>query len=308
MAERSSQKALAEFVSEAQETIEALDADLARLEQSRREGEPDQGVLNAVFRAAHSLKGLAAMFGVDRMAGLAHALEDRLDDVRMGRQPLDGPTLDLLLAAPEIFTRITAEEGAQEPPRSAEAAGALAEQLRQRPAAGGGGGADPLAALEIDEGMLQVLTEYEEHRLRANVQRGAHLWRVRAVFDLATFDTGLEALKGRLKPHGEVVCALPSADPGDPGGIGFDVLLASTEGGERIRAAAAPAVATEVARRAAAAAPARPAAPAAPSPGRLPPAPAVAPPPGGAPAAAAPPPAAAPGAGPPAALAQPARA
>ena len=86
MADRT-QKALAEFVSEAQETIDALGRDVMRLESAGDEPEPD--LVNAVFRAAHTLKGLSSLFGVERMARLAHALEDVLDDVRMGRRALD---------------------------------------------------------------------------------------------------------------------------------------------------------------------------------------------------------------------------
>src|SRR5512135_1279833 len=133
MADRQPPKALAAFVSEAQETVEALDADLLRLDEERRGGEVDPDRVNAVFRAAHSLKGLAAMFGVERMAVLAHALEDRLDALRMGRQALDGEVLDALLAAPELFARIVAEEARQGPPETAEAAAALAARLRLAP-------------------------------------------------------------------------------------------------------------------------------------------------------------------------------
>src|SRR5919201_992084 len=135
MADRPSQKAHSDFISEAQETIEALDRDLLRLEETRHGQEADPDTLNTVFRAAHSLKGLAAMFAVDRMAKLAHALEDRLDDVRMGRAPLDGATLDLLLAAPALFGKMIAEEAAGKAQRTAEAAEALAAKLR--------GGAEP---------------------------------------------------------------------------------------------------------------------------------------------------------------------
>ena len=105
MADSSSQKALAEFVSEAQETIEALDRELLRLDDARGEADADPEILNAVFRAAHTLKGLSAMFGVERMATLAHALEDRLDAVRMGKQQLDPATIDALLATPDLFQR-----------------------------------------------------------------------------------------------------------------------------------------------------------------------------------------------------------
>ena len=106
MPDRRSHKALADFVSEAQETIEALDTNLARLDETCRGGEADPDALNAVFRAAHSLKGLASMFGVERLLSLAHALEDRLDDVRMGRRALDAATLGLLATAPVVFRKI----------------------------------------------------------------------------------------------------------------------------------------------------------------------------------------------------------
>src|SRR5512138_2905002 len=103
-----SPKATSEFVSEAQENIDALGRDLLRLDRGGED--PDPELLNQVFRAAHTLKGLSSMFGVERMSKLAHALEDALDDVRMGRRALEAETVDLLLEAPELFSRIIAEE------------------------------------------------------------------------------------------------------------------------------------------------------------------------------------------------------
>jgi len=258
MADHPSQRALAEFVSEAQETVEALDADLLRLDEARRAGEADPDLLNAVFRQAHSLKGLASMFGIDRLARLAHALEDRLDDVRMARQPLDAAALDLLLAAPDLLSRIVAEEAAQAPPATADAAAHLAERLRSRPAPDVPRGHDALADLDLPEATLQVLTEYEEHRLRAAAEKGRYLYRVRASFGLSSFDAALDGMKARLKEKGEVICALPSSDPAEPLTITFDVLVASLEPlAEVAGAAGAPAEVEAIARRAL-----RPAAPA----------------------------------------------
>jgi len=48
---------LADFLAEAQESVDSLGRDLLRLEGS---GDPDPDLLNAVFRAAHTLKGSAA--------------------------------------------------------------------------------------------------------------------------------------------------------------------------------------------------------------------------------------------------------
>src|SRR5512135_3455799 len=172
MADRT-QKALAEFVSEAQENIDALGRDVMRLDAAGADADPD--VLNAVFRAAHTLKGLSSMFGVERMARLAHALEDVLDDVRMGRRALDRDTADLLLEAPEVLSRIIAEEAAGEPPRTADAAARLSDRLRASTRARAAPAADPVAALGLGPDVRGVLTEYEEHRLRTCVEKGLGL-------------------------------------------------------------------------------------------------------------------------------------
>ncbi len=245
MADRPFQKALTEFLSEAQEIIDALDRGLLRLDDTRHGQEADPDTLNAVFRAAHSLKGLAAMFGVERMTRLAHALEDRLDQVRMGRRQLDAATLDVVLAAPGLFARIVAEEAAQAPAQTTEAADQLATRLLEVEDAPARPGPAELG-LALDDAVRGVLTEYEEHRLRVNVARGLHVYRVRVAFDLATFDTGLERLKASLKPLGEVVSTLPSSDAVDPSALAFDVLVASAEGAERLRAAAGASAAVEI--------------------------------------------------------------
>ena len=251
MADRRSQKALADFLSEAQETIDQLGRELLGLEVARGGAEPDPEVLNTVFRAAHSLKGLAAMFGVERMSSLAHALEDLLDQVRMGRRVLDAETLDVLLEAPELMGRMIAEEAAGAPPGSAEAAERLAARLRAGAAAPAPAQPDP-SELALGPEVLGVLTEYELHRLQSNLARGASLFRVQVGFPLATFDRGLADLAGRLKPLGEIVSTLPSREPGDPDRIAFDVLFGTTEGLDRVRAAAgASAVVAAVPRRAA---------------------------------------------------------
>jgi two-component system chemotaxis sensor kinase CheA len=249
------QKALSEFVSEAQETIDLLGRELMKLDGAH--GDPAPDVVNAVFRAAHSLKGLSSMFGVERMSRLAHALEDLLDDVRMGRRTLDRAAMDLLLDAPEVFSRIIAEESAGEAPRTADAAARLTERLRAGEPARAPAAEDPLDAIALGPEVRAVLTEYEEHRLRANVQKGIALHRVRVSFELASFDEDLGALSGRLKRIGEVVSTLPSADAKDPQAIAFELLFASRERKEAVQREAGPgAVVEPVARLRAVASPA----------------------------------------------------
>src|SRR6266550_2288397 len=94
-----------EFISEAQEIIEGLSRDLLALDAalkragSGREGQIDHELINDAFRAVHTLKGLASLFGVARMTTLSHHLEDLLDDLRLGRVELQPRVLDVLFRA-----------------------------------------------------------------------------------------------------------------------------------------------------------------------------------------------------------------
>jgi two-component system chemotaxis sensor kinase CheA len=243
MASEKKPRAVAEFVSEAQETIDLLGRELMHLDGAGEDPPPD--AVNAVFRAAHSLKGLSAMFGVERMSRLAHALEDLLDDVRMGRRRLDRPAMDLLLEVPEVLSRIIAEESGGEAPRTADAVARLTDRLRARDDRAPVVAGDLLDALALGREIRAVLTEYEEHRLRANVQKGVELYRVRVSYDLSSFDQELSALSGRLKRIGEVVSTLPASDARDPAAIAFELILACAEAHDAIRHEAGPAAAVE---------------------------------------------------------------
>lgn len=222
-------KALNEFISEAQEIIDALSKDLLKLGEARG-GDPDPDLVNRVFRGAHSLKGMAGMFGVGRLGTLAHAAEDLLDDVRMGRVPLADDVLDLLLEVVETFQKMIAElvegvDGDQAGGTTSAAQDLQARIQARREGKAAEGSQDPLDAIGIDASVRNVLTEYEEHRLRENVKKDVSLLRVRAAFDLADFDKGLSELNGRLKPLGEVVSTLPSAEAVSGGGIAFDLIF-----------------------------------------------------------------------------------
>src|SRR3954465_14781660 len=92
-------KAREEFFSEAQELVDGLGRDLLALDEGVKRGSTDPELINDVFRAVHTLKGLAGLFGAARMTGLSHELEDVLDDLRLGRIELTGDVLDLLFQA-----------------------------------------------------------------------------------------------------------------------------------------------------------------------------------------------------------------
>jgi two-component system chemotaxis sensor kinase CheA len=237
-------RALSEFIAEANEILEALGRDLLILDENRGH-EPDPELLNGVFRAAHSLKGLSSMFGQDALARLSHQTEDLLDALRLGKVALDEQLLDGLIETLDVLNALLVESSNEiaDGPAAQRALG-QADRLLRLLAPPATVAADALDALGLDPQLRAVFTEYEEHRLRENVKKGVCLFRVRAVFSLADFDQGLAQLNAGLKPLGEVISTLPSSQPGDESSIAFDLVFGSGRTGEEIEAATAPLKAT----------------------------------------------------------------
>ncbi|HEX6939409.1 MAG TPA: chemotaxis protein CheA [Longimicrobiales bacterium] len=88
------------YLAEAQEHLGTLNRGLLELE-SGGGGE----ALDAAFRSAHTIKGMAAMMGHEAVAAIAHRLEDRLDHIRSGRVEVDPALIDELLAAADELAR-----------------------------------------------------------------------------------------------------------------------------------------------------------------------------------------------------------
>ncbi|MFO0669120.1 MAG: chemotaxis protein CheA [Polyangiaceae bacterium] len=220
------EKAREEFFSEAQELVDGISRDLLALDETLKLGRTDPELVNDVFRGVHTLKGLSGLFGATLMAGLSHALEDVLDDLRLGRTELSPPLLDLLFRAIELYTRILAADRGDGAPPEADVKALLAA-LGASGDVGQATAASPVAQYELDPGLLGVLTEYEEHRLRANIQAGLGLYRIKVVFALLTIDTALDELKAKARPHGEIITYLPTGSGGEADSIELEILMAS---------------------------------------------------------------------------------
>jgi two-component system chemotaxis sensor kinase CheA len=217
-------KAREEFLSEAQELVETFSRSLLMLDEQQLSDTVDPALVNEAFRAVHTLKGLSGLFGAQGMSQMSHRLEDVLDQLRLGRLALSREVLDPLFQSVDLFWQFLAyerEEAGDAPQLDA----FLARLGRVSPVADGPASAE---AFDFDPGLLAVLTEYEEHRLRACIEQGAKLFRVRVCFELATIDRDLEDIKSRAKPLGEVITYLPTGESARPDSIDLDLLLASS--------------------------------------------------------------------------------
>lgn len=108
------------FIDEAREGLATISNELVAVEKAQRAPDTTPDTLkprfDAVFRSAHSLKGMAAAMGYSRFANLAHRLEDLAD---LGRQGLALPAeaYDLLLNGVDVLdgcvTRV--QDGDEDP-------------------------------------------------------------------------------------------------------------------------------------------------------------------------------------------------
>ena len=81
------------FYEESGEIIDSLESGLLELE-----GSEDSEEINAVFRAAHTLKGNAGIVGFSDLVDLTHLMEGILDEMRKGNMQPDAAIVGLLLS------------------------------------------------------------------------------------------------------------------------------------------------------------------------------------------------------------------
>ncbi|MDD5190730.1 MAG: chemotaxis protein CheA [Dehalococcoidales bacterium] len=93
------------FMQEADEQLQLLDEDLVNLE---REG-MNPGLIQEIFRAAHTLKGSSAMLGYERMSQVAHTMETLLDNIRNGAQVINSTIIDTLLHGLDALKELRCE-------------------------------------------------------------------------------------------------------------------------------------------------------------------------------------------------------
>ena len=100
-----------DFLVEAGELVQALGEQLIGLEANPHDSE----LLNAVFRAFHTVKGGAGFLAIEPMVHLCHHAEDLLNGARNGAVILDAPLMDALLEALDLLNDMMAALGADAP-------------------------------------------------------------------------------------------------------------------------------------------------------------------------------------------------
>jgi two-component system chemotaxis sensor kinase CheA len=102
------------LVQEARELLVAMEDALLKIET---EGSTPDDV-NAIFRAAHTIKGSAGLFGLDKIVSFTHVTESVLDRVRGGKLEMDADMMSLMLDCSDYMGRLidTVDDGTDAEP------------------------------------------------------------------------------------------------------------------------------------------------------------------------------------------------
>lgn len=97
--------ALATFFAESRDMLTQIEDTLLALENDPT----DRENINALFRAAHTIKGSAGLFGLNRVVAFTHQVESVLDKVRNGELSIDIAMSDVLLKSSDVIASLLTE-------------------------------------------------------------------------------------------------------------------------------------------------------------------------------------------------------
>ncbi|WP_434610253.1 chemotaxis protein CheA [Pseudomonas sp. R1-7] len=209
------------FIVEAREQLQAMEESLLQLENDPG----DDDAIGAIFRAAHTIKGSAGLFGLEPIVSFTHIVEDVLDRLREGSVAVDPGLIAVLLKSGDHMLElidVVANQGSTLQP--------------------------PALAREME--LCQILQEYQAPPTAAEPARAAEaetthsaeasLWRISLRFGQDVFRNGMDPLSflRYLQTLGEIVDlttltdALPAIEAWDAEScyLGFDIAFRSAAG------------------------------------------------------------------------------
>jgi two-component system chemotaxis sensor kinase CheA len=190
-----------------------------------------QASVNALFRATHTLKGMAGMLGFPSFSRSAHRMEDIFDLMRKGRLRSTDSLVETLEAG--VLALESGLEGLRRGrPEPADYLHELRKQIGElealaRPSEGGT--QDLTSLLDLPPETLKALSDFERTRVTAVLMDGTPIHGVTICLDYATFDERLRGISEALAIQGELLSTLPWEVPEDREGLAFLLMTACAD-------------------------------------------------------------------------------
>lgn len=241
------------FIDESGEHLQTLSDCIMELEN-----EPDnKDVINEIFRAAHSLKGMAGTMGFKRMQHVTHDMENVFQEVRGEKIPVDSQMIDLLFKCLDAIEgyldniKASSDEGEEDNEVIIKELNSFIEKANgkqpEEAAAPQAAQEEAASAENTKEGQkkyLQVeLSDKERERLAAAKDSGLHIYGMTIVVQKECL---LKAARAFLvfravEEFGEILVYSPSSQDieDEKFDLDFSFYIASSEELEKIQKAAA---------------------------------------------------------------------
>ncbi|HZV66359.1 MAG TPA: Hpt domain-containing protein, partial [Telluria sp.] len=217
-------EALQTFIAESRELLEEMENALLNIEHADDPGE----AVNAIFRAAHTIKGSAGLFGLDHIVSFTHVVESLLDEAREGKVRFDEGLVVLLLSCCDHLSVMTdaLDAGRTEADPALQQQGEpLLAQLRRY--LGAPGGAMVAVAAQADAKVERI----------ADAGGALDHWHISLRFGAGVLQNGLDPISflrylgklGRIAGIATVPDAMPAPDRMDPElcYLGFEIAFES---------------------------------------------------------------------------------
>ena len=233
MADMDMSQYLGAFLDETDDNVQRLDDLLLALEKNM----VDMDVINEIFRAAHTLKGMAGTMGFTNMMGLTHAMEDRLDAARKGTRPLTEADMNRLFQGLDTLQEMADAIRGGGNDAHIDVSEMIHDLRNEAPAAAP---AAPAAAAPSNEGGTMVSSQDSEWAKKANSQ-GANAYNVHVTLSQSCLLKAARAymVVNRLEEMGEIFRAEPPTDALEKEEFDFDfnVYVATPAPADEVKAA-----------------------------------------------------------------------
>jgi two-component system chemotaxis sensor kinase CheA len=232
---------LSMFIDESKEHLQAMNDNMLALENA-----PDDiGIVQGMFRSAHTLKGMSATMGFEDIAALTHEMENVLDLVRNAKLKMEDYTFDVIFQSLDALEAMVTDiiEGGTGKADVSKIVADLKLIVEGKYQAGGtvtaASSAPNTASVTLGAGISSLLDQYQSSILHQSLESGHHAYQIEVTIRK---DCVLKAVRAymvfdALSRLGEVIKSVPSVEDieADKFEHSFAIVFLSTSSGAEIK-------------------------------------------------------------------------
>ena len=213
------------FVAEAVELVAAASESLKEIEAANAAGTTRPKSVRDLFRALHTIKGLAGMIGVEPIVEIAHAMETLVRAAERSGGRLRPGAVEVCIQGVQAISDRVRAVAEQRTPAPAP------ERLLEALAATDASSEEPSAPPPIAKDWDGRLSQGERQQMFVALRSGEHVWSLtfEPTEDKSARGISIATVRTKLGELGELIKVAPRTMPGEAGRtrVAFDILMTS---------------------------------------------------------------------------------